>query len=251
MKHPEGHALYNRVRAEHYPQAVVDGEDLHDAASWRKLRAQYFGNVKIVDDAVGKMVAALDETDQAGRTVFAFTSDHGEMAGDHSMWEKRAFYEESARVPFLLRVPWRNTTQKRIDGVFGHADLVPTLLDLADQPLPAELQGESLVDALDGNRDLTEHGAFMEWYGIGDRNLGNPRINMMNNLQWRSLVTGDRWKLNLCAGDQCELFDLNEDPFEEQNLFGDPSHRDRIREMTARIRVWQHETDDEAPLPTV
>lgn len=251
MKHPEGHALYNRVRAEHYPQAVVDDEDLHDAASWRKLRAQYFGNVKIVDDAVGKMVAALDETDQAERTVFAFTSDHGEMAGDHSMWEKRAFYEESARVPFLLRVPWRNNTQKRIDGVFGHADLVPTLLDLADQPLPAELQGESLVDALDGNRDLTEHSAFMEWYGIGDRNLGNPQINMMNNLQWRSLVTGDRWKLNLCAGDQCELFDLNRDPFEEQNLFNDPSHRDRIREMTARIRVWQHETDDEAPLPTV
>ena len=92
---------------------------------------------------------------------------------------------------------------------------------------------------------------FMEWYGIGDRNLGNPRINMMNNNLWRSLVTGDRWKLNLCAGDQCELFDLNTDPFEERNLFDDPVHRDRIREMTARIRVWQHETDDDAPLRAV
>ena len=112
-------------------------------------------------------------------------------------------------------------------------------------------QGESRVDALDGSRDLSDHHAFMEWYGIGDRNLGNPRINMMNNNLWRSLVTGDRWKLNLCAGDQCELFDLNTDPFEERNLFDDPVHRDRIREMTARIRVWQHETDDDAPLRAV
>ncbi len=52
------------------------------------------------------------------------------------------------------------------------------------------------------------------------------------------MVTPDRWKLNLCAGDQCELFDLNSDPYEETNLFNDPAQRDRIRRMAAKIRLW-------------
>ena len=67
----------------------------------------------------------------------------------------------------------------------------------------------------------------------------------------RSIVTGDRWKPNLCAGDQCELFDLNTDPNEERNLFNEPAHKDRIRKMAAKIRLWQFNTDDTAPLPNV
>ena len=164
---------------------------------------------------------------------------------------KRAFYEESARVPFLLSVPWLTQTQKRIDGVFGQADLVPTLLDLAGHPLPEALQGQSVAGALTGDLDLKDHAAFMEWNGIGDRNLGSPRANLMATLPWRCIVTGDRWKLNLCAGDQSELFDLNTDPFEQTNLFNDPAHRDRIRDLAAKIRLWQHETGDDAPLPSV
>ena len=90
---------------------------------------------------IGQMVQALDETGQMENTIFVFTSDHGEMAGDHRMWEKRAFYEESARVPFLMHVPWLNAEQTRVDGVFGHADLIPTLLDLAELPIPDQCQG--------------------------------------------------------------------------------------------------------------
>jgi len=255
MKHPEGHSRFNRVRSEYYPIAKKNGntvvEDLSTEAGYKKQRAQYYGNVKIIDDAVGKLVQALEETGQMDNTIFACTSDHGDMAGDHRMWEKRAFYEESARVPFLLSVPWLTTTQKRIGGVFGQADLIPTLLDLADTPIDDQCQGESITDALTGDRDLTEHTAFMEWNGLGDRNLGSPEINLMATLPWRTAITGDRWKLNLCAGDQCELFDLNTDPYEENNLFDLPEHRDRIRDMAAKIRVWQHETNDTAPLPSV
>ena len=92
----------------------------------------------------------------------------------------------------------------------------------------------------------------MEWNGIsaeiGDRQLGSPAIDRMITLPWRSVVS-EGWKLNLCAGDQCELFDLNSDPFEQQNLFNDPAHGDRIRDLAARIRAWQVETGDDAALP--
>ena len=251
LKQPGGASLFNRARGEHYPKQTVSGEDLSSEEGWRKLRAQYFGNVKIIDDAVGRLLDVLEETGQLDNTIIAFTTDHGEMAGDHSMLEKRAFYEESARVPMLLRVPWMNKSQKKIGGVFGHVDLVPTLLDLAGQPAPEELEGESRVNVLMGEDDLRENAVFMEWNGIGDRNLGNPLINLMSTLPWRCVVTGDRWKLNLCAGDESELFDLNTDPYEQVNLINEPAHKDRVRQMAARIRLWQQETGDTAPLPTV
>ena len=249
LKKPEGHALFNRARADHYLNHTVEGEDLRREHAWRKLRAQYYGNVKIIDDAVGRMVKVLEDTGQMENTIFALTSDHGEMAGDHAMLEKRAFYEESARVPMILNVPWLAQSQQRVNGVFGHADLIATLLELADQPIPESLPGRACADVLRGEAHLRDHAAFMEWNGIGDRNLGNAQINLIATLPWRCVVTGDRWKLNLCAGDQCELFDLNRDPFEQTNLFDDPIYRDRVREMAARIRLWQHETGDHAPLP--
>jgi arylsulfatase len=250
-KKPEGHSLFNRARAEHCLNNRAEGGDLREEKSGRKSRAQYYGNVKIIDDAVGRMVKVLEETGQMENTVFAFTSDHGEMAGDHAMMGKRAFYEESARVPLILSVPWLTKEQKRIDGVFGQADLISTLLEFANQPVLESLPGRPCVDVLRGETNLENHAAFMEWNGIGDRNLGNDQINLMATLPWRCVVMGDRWKLNLCAGDQCELFDLNTDPYEETNLFDDPAHRDRIREMAAKIRLWQHETGDDAPLPVV
>jgi len=180
-------------------------------------------------------------------TIFAFTSDHGEMAGDHCMLEKRAFYEESARVPLLLSVPWLTTEQKRVNGLSSHVDLVPTLLDLAGHE-PPNLDGQSKAAEIEAC-DLGEGTAVMEWNGVGDRNLGNATINLLATLPWRSIVTADRWKLNLCAGDQCELFDLNTDPYELTNLCNEPEHVDRIRLMAAQIRLWQVETGDTVSLP--
>tara|TARA_B100001167_G_C16480774_1_gene172119 strand:- start:51 stop:491 length:441 start_codon:yes stop_codon:yes gene_type:complete len=138
-----------------------------------------------------------------------------------------------------------------VEGNFGQIDLVPTLLDLLDQEIPNHLQGTSKAPLIKGEDTLDDNDVFMEHNGIGDRNLGTPVINLLNNMQWRSVVTADRWKLNLCATDQCELFDLNNDPFEEVNLFNKDDQKDRIRQMAAKIRMWQHFTDDNAPLPGV
>ena len=257
LRYPEGHSQFSRSRADFYPTDTVDGLDLSEELGWRTLRAQYFANVRIIDDAVGRVLHALDESGQAGNTVFAFTSDHGEMAGDHLMLEKRLFYEESARVPFLLRVPWLGEQQQRVRGVCSHVDMVPTLLDLAGHQIPDELPGRSLAGALTGALDLRQHDAFIEWNGISDtpdgvvhdRELGSPQINAANARLWRGVVTGDRWKLNLCTQDDCELFDLANDPHELTNLFGDVGHARRARDLAARIRQWQADSGDSAPLP--
>jgi len=168
------------------------------------------------------------------------------------MLEKRSLYEEASNVPFLMYVPWLNNDQQpRIAGSVGQVDLVPTLLDLSGSEIPDHIEGKSLRSVLRGEEDLSDNDVFIQWNGMGDRNLGSPDINRMVSIPWRGVVTGDRWKLNLSPGDQCELYDLNSDPAELNNLFNKPEHKDRIRQMAARIRIWQDETGDDMPLPTV
>ena len=141
-----------------------------------------------------------------------------------------------------------------IPGNISHIDLVPTLLDLIGQPIPPHLQGRSRKEVLEGTSDLAQNDVFIEWNGyhpdVTDRFLGDPRINRMIALPWRTVVTPDRWKLSLCAGDQPELYGLNADPYELTNLYNDLDQVDRIRDMAARVRKWQMETSDTAPLPS-
>ena len=269
LEYPESASLVNRVRSNYFLQFMRDGvdqtqddymmryaaarEDVSTEEGWRTLRAHYMANITLVDRMVGKITSALERAGVADNTVVVFTSEHGDMMGDHGMLEKRSFYEEASRVPLLMRVPWLSRESTRVSGSVGHIDLVPTLLDLSGHDVPSNLQGNSLRPVMEGSSDLSDNDVFIQWNGtsreIVDRFLGSAEINRMLALPWRSVVTPDRWKLNLCAGDRCELYDLNSDPYERNNLFDDPAQRDRIRDMAARIRIWQGETGDTAPLP--
>lgn len=265
LKHPEGTSLFNRVRSDFYmtdtgphPKMGEFGDGSPED-KWRRLRAQYYSNVELVDNSVGRILAALDESGKADETIVVFTSDHGEMAGDHGLLEKRAFYEESAKVPFLIHVPWLKEKSRMLPGNVGHIDLVPTLLDLMGQPVPDHLQGVSRVPVFKGEKSLEENDVFVQWNGLGDRDLGVREANILGALARRSIITShigsdgtlERWKLNLCAGDVDELFDLTGDPHEMTNLFEESDQRDRVREMAAKIRLWQHNTGDTALLPSI
>ncbi len=265
---PEGGSLHNTVRAQYCtqyldsPDAEIDrylqtnaarGHDLTSESGWRTLRARYFANITLVDDMVGRIVDALERCGAAGNTLVVFTSEHGEMAGDHGMLEKRSMYEESARVPLLMRAPWLSESQRMVGGAVGHIDLVPTILDLMGGGVPAHLQGKSLAPVLRGERGLDGNEVFVQWNGVSDiddRHLGSEEIDLRNTQPWRTIVR-DGWKLALCASDQCELFDLANDPYEQTNLFDDPAQRRRVRDLAARIRLWQHKNGDTAPLPGV
>ena len=290
LKRPDDGSLLNRLRADYYmagnlnPLGIDDYHDLTGEVGWRKLRAQYFANVTLVDRQVGKMLDALRATGQFDNTIIVFTSEHGEMAGDHGMLEKRSMYEEASRVPLFIRVPGSTPDAakecQRIPGSVSLVDLVPTLLELSGTPSDSpswqarqqsrsrlgdgfapnavndtstrwQMQGKSLAPVLSGESDLSQNDVFVQWNGMGDRNLGTPEINRMVSMHWRTVITPDRWKLNLCPADQCELYDLNNDPHEMTNLYDDPSQRDRIRDMAARVRIWQSATGDDVDLPRV
>ena len=269
LKKPENVSLLNRIKAEYYLQYLdgadptqgsymttwaAVGEDVTTESGWRSLRAHYFGTISLVDQMVGKITNALESAELTDDTIIIFTSDHGDLLGDHGMLEKRSFYEESSRVPLLISIPSLTRSMTEIDGSFSHIDLVPTILDLLGQQIPSHLHGESRLAVLEGKERLDSNDVVIEWNGIReghfDRGQATIEIDRMNHSMWRSILC-DRWKLNLCSGDQNELFDLNSDPYEENNLFDLAEHKDRIRDMTARVRLWQNRTGDKASLPDV
>ncbi|MCY3760217.1 MAG: sulfatase-like hydrolase/transferase [Gemmatimonadetes bacterium] len=228
--------------------------DLRTGAFWRKFRAQYWGQITLMDRAVGGILRTLEECDLAERTIVVFTSDHGAMMGDHALLTTPYLYEENVRVPLLVRVPWLADRRRTVPGRASHVDLVPTLLELMGAPIPANLQGRSLVPVLENEATLEENDVFIQLHSPANRELWRPCTGEEMRIvsgPWRGIVSAEGWKLNLSPVDQCELYDLNTDPHEQRNLFDDPAQRDRVRTLADRIRAWQERTEDSMPLPAV
>ena len=217
----------------------------YDETYWRSLIARYWGNVTLMDRALGRILAALDEAGVADRTVVVFTSEHGDQLGDHNIIGKAVFYEQSIKVPLLMRVPWLTNAQTRIGGRYSHIDTVPTLHDLIGAPMPGHLQGESRLPVLRGESSLYGSDVVIDWTGFAVAPMDDfPELDRVQNTQHRVLISADGWKLILGPGMRGELYDLNSDPFEETNLFDEPRSVPRIREMRDRLERWQAENGD-------
>ena len=281
LKPPPGNAsIRHRLMASHYQHGGRQGLQTGEEATVRDIRARYWGLVTLVDQAVGRIMKALEESGQADNTIVVFTSDHGDMQGDHAIMAKGVLYDEAARVPLLMRVPWlmgeaadrrrANVAARHavtgtasdqragrfVNGAVGQVDIVPTLLDLLGEPQPGHLEGKSLAPVLRGERTLADNDVVFEWNYDGKRpkteesEFPPELVAKINALPWRTIVSGDGWKLNLASDDQCELYDLNDDPHETVNRFDDSAQEGRVRDMAARIRSWQRQVgDDAAVLP--
>ncbi len=176
--------------------------------------AAYYAMVELIDDNVGRLLDHLEETGQREETLFIFTSDHGEMLGDHGLLSKGCrFYEGLVRVPLIMSLPGRFRTDERSEALVELIDIAPTLLDLASVPHPPRMQGRSLLPILEGKVERDGHRDFVrceffntcEGIGTGWKSAGS-RANM---------VRDRRFKLAVYHGQEYgELYDLEEDPWE-------------------------------------
>jgi arylsulfatase A-like enzyme len=229
-----------RMRAEQFRTEGFKTFPLNKDWDWKRLKANYYGLVEMVDAAVGEILQALEESGEAENTVVAFTSDHGELLTDHRMMKKGVFYEGAARVPWLIKVPWMSREQTMIEGRASLIDLVPTLLDLIGEPVGDHLPGRSLVPVLKGEETLEDNTIFIQW---------NERVSPQ--YEGRAIITPDGWKLCLMCEDNSMLFDLTNDPLETKNLFNDPAYLPRIRDLRERLVTWQQSIEDKLELPEV
>jgi arylsulfatase A-like enzyme len=201
----------------------------------RKELAAYDAAVEAVDEQVGRLMKALDELKRADRTIVLVTSDHGDMLGSHGRRLKRKPWEESIRVPGILRYPARVTPGRVTETLFSHVDMTPTLLGLCGLPAPAGVQGSDLSGLALGTSDRGPDSAFFQIFVpfAGD---GTPD-------PWRGVRTRDAMYARTASGPWV-LYDLDRDPFEQTNLAHDPARaplRDRMQRL---LDGWMTRTGD-------
>lgn len=206
-------------RADHRPDANVAH---YDRETIRRAHAGYYGNIAHVDLQVNRLLAGLAEHRLVENTWILFTSDHGEMLGDHHMYRKAYPYEGSARVPLLLAGP-DSTPGVVSDDVVELRDVMPTLLDCAGLPVPDGLDGRSLLPRAHGK------GAPIRPWLHGEHAL------LGESFQW---ITDDRWKyIWLSRSGREQLFDLRADPGETHDLAVDPAAAEEATDALGRLRA--------------
>jgi len=205
----------------------------------------------MVDRAVERIVGALESAGIDDETLVIFTSEHGDQMGEHNILEKSVLYEESARVPMLMKAPWIASANKRIEGRFSLVDLVPTVLEMIGAEVPDRLHGRSRLPVLEGDETLAGNDVVVEWNG---RNLEPSKkgeeFDRIQNARKRALIGSDGWKLVVGLEDKNELFDLNTDPAELINLIDSEDHRARGEGMLTTLINWQKTVSDDMELPT-
>ena len=214
-----------------------------DEREAREAIALSYGMITMVDDAIGRVMARLEELGLADNTVVIFTADHGDLMGDHQILLKGAFaYRGLVTVPFAWADP-ELSRRASTDCMCGTLDLAATILDRAGLEPYNGIQGKSLLPVISG-KDTNAHDGVIVEYGAQVPFMGAPGIMSM-----RSLIT-DRWRMTLYRGQEWgELYDLVNDPWEKVNLWDDPAHagaRGEMAELFARA-VLNHE--ERSPLP--
>jgi N-acetylglucosamine-6-sulfatase len=189
-----------------------------------------------IEEGVGEILATLDETGELENTIIVFTSDNGYFYGEHGLSvERRLAYEESIRMPLLMRYPKVIKAGTVRDEFALNIDIAPTFLELAGVSVPSSMQGRSLVPLLQGKQTEWRNSFLIEYYS--DKVF--PRITQMGYKAVRQ-----RWKyihyLELKGMD--ELYDLQTDPYEMKNLINDPGAKKALEEMKQELERLLKET---------
>ncbi|NJD20024.1 MAG: DUF4976 domain-containing protein, partial [Gemmatimonadetes bacterium] len=231
-----------RARTEELLRLNPQGDDL-TRWKYQQYLKDYLRCVSSVDDSVGRVLDYLEDAGLADNTVVVYTSDQGFYLGEHGWFDKRFMYEESLRMPLIVRFP-AEVAPRVADEMVLNLDFAPTFLDYAGVSVPAEMQGESMRQVLAGRTPADwRRSIYYHYYEYP----GSPLIKRHYG------VRTERWKLIRFYYDieAWELYDLQADPHELNNLYDDPGHAAVVAELKAeleRLRVLYGDTEpDPAP----
>jgi N-acetylglucosamine-6-sulfatase len=183
----------------------------------------------------------LEELDELDNTVIIYSSDNGYFMGEHGYWDKRIAYESSMRIPMLIRYPEKIKANSVIDELALNIDLAPTILELAGVTIPDYVQGESMVPLFENSGDHQWRSSFMFEYYVDDAYpYAGPDMLSIRTKQFK-LVDAFLKK------DIDELYDLDNDPGEMNNLIGNPKYdrieKDLRKELKKLKKKYKYNTD--------
>jgi arylsulfatase A-like enzyme len=186
------------------------------------VNLNYFRCIAAADDNLGRILQTLDELKLSDNTMVIFSSDNGYYLGEHGLGDKRSAYEESMRIPMVVRYPRLGVKGKTVDALALNIDLAPTLLDFAGVAIPKEMQGVSWRPLLEG-QEAHWRRAFFYCY-FYESNFATPTVTAVRTTSAKLIKYPGH-------DDWTELFDLGHDPYEMKNLFRDPAAADLRRRL--------------------
>ncbi len=215
--------------------AGMSGEEL---MKWRYQRymQDYLGTIAAVDEGVGKVLDYLDEAGLAENTIVIYTSDQGFYLGEHGWFDKRFMYEESFRTPLLIRYPREIKPGTEIDELVQNLDFAPTFLDYAGIDIPGDIQGESFRKLVSGESSEWRDAVYYTYYEY-------PSVHMVKRHYG---VATKRYKLMhfYYDIDEWEMYDLEKDPLEMQNIYGDPGYADVQKDLHEKLEALREKYGD-------
>ena len=231
---------HDPYRAPERSTRLYDPEKLQMRPNWKPVEglpgrpemAAYYGATTAVDEQFGRMLAGLEELGMAEDTIVVVSSDHGDMLGSQGLPLKRKPWEESIRVPGIVRYPRRVKAGRTEEALVSHIDFAPTLLGLCGASVPRAMQGANLAGLVLGTSRRGPESVFFQIFGpyAGDRTEAG----------WRGVRTS-RYMYAQYRSRPWVLYDVEQDPYELENLVG----RERLRsEMEGRLAAWMQRTGD-------
>ncbi|MBK8980126.1 MAG: sulfatase [Planctomycetes bacterium] len=205
---------------------------------YQRFLQDYLATVRGVDDSVGRLVDWLDEHGLGDDTIVVYSSDQGFFLGEHGFYDKRWMYEESLRMPLIVRWSGHFPAGAARDELVQNLDYAPTLLDLAGVPVPAAMQGRSLAPLLrgDGPPGGWRDAIYYHYHGYPD----------IHDVARHYGIRTARWKLiRYYQSDEWELFDLQDDPQELRNRYGEPELGGVVATLRARLEQLRVEYGDD------
>jgi len=205
--------------------ANLKGKDL---VRWKYQRyiKDYLRCVASVDDNIGRMMDYLEKNGLADNTIVVYSSDQGFYLGEHGWYDKRWMYEESFRMPFIIKWPGVAKAGARTKGLSQNIDFAPTFLDAAGVTVPADMQGMSLKPLMKGGKPSDwRKSLYYHYYERGE-----------HNVPAHEGVRSDKYKLiHFYDTNEWELFDLEKDPQEMKSVYADASYGSVVKEMKAEL----------------
>ena len=228
---PEQKKLWDAAyepKNEAFRRANLKGKDL---VRWKYQRyiKDYLRCIASVDDNVGRVLDYLDESGLAENTVVMYTGDQGFYLGDHGWFDKRFMYEESLRMPFLVRYPKEIKSGSVNNDIVLNLDFAPTFLDFAGVAKPADMQGHSIRLLLQ-NKTLKDWRKSMYYHYY--------EYPAVHSVKRHYGVRTKRYKLIHFYNDidEWELYDLEKDPKELNNVYNNPAYSDEVKKLKAELK---------------
>ena len=217
------------------------GKELEDW-KYQRYMQDYLACIQSVDDNIGRTLDWLDANGLKDNTVVIYTSDQGFFLGEHGLYDKRFMYEESIRMPFMVRWPGTIPAGKTSTAIGINCDFAPTFLDLAGEPAPTDMQGRSLVPIWKGNTPADWRDAMYYRY-YHDPGHHNTRAHY-------GIRTATHKLIYFWTKDQWECYDLVADPHEMNNIYQDPKAQEIVAKLKDQLYTLKKELKDDDQFAT-